>query len=307
MLPDLTQPEIDTLRDAITGERMRNRITRYAPDDRSRHVAHSGNRHATEVLFADMDRIGAPLIAAQRPFSFRDGTLYNVEAVLRHHERPGLVIVSAHLDSTAIDVGFEPMVDPAPGADDDASGVAGVVLAARALVALARALPEMPRREIRFVLFNAEEVGQIGSRAYVEDLRASRLHVLGAYQMDMIGYAAVGQRPFEIHVGYPDAQYVQDASIQLASIIQRVCPVVSPALTPQVVLTHRDSSDHSSFHSESYPACLVSEDHTDTAGIPANPNPAWHRQSDTHDKLHFEYAADIARAVAAAAWYQATR
>jgi hypothetical protein len=70
--------------------------------------------------------------------------------------------------------GYQASVDSAPGADDDASGVAGVLSTARALLGLDAAL-SIPRREIRFVLFNAEEHGLVGSRPTPENRLSSRL------------------------------------------------------------------------------------------------------------------------------------
>jgi carboxypeptidase Q len=81
-------------------------------------------------------------------------TVSNVIAELRGREKPDeWVLVGAHLDSW----------DFATGAQDNATGVAQVIAAARAIAAAGRA----PRRSIRFVLFGGEEQGQIGSAAYV--------------------------------------------------------------------------------------------------------------------------------------------
>jgi bacterial leucyl aminopeptidase len=313
MPPYLTPPEIDILQRVINAEKMHDRIARYAPDSISRNSAHSGNTYAATELYQDLSRTGAPLRASQVPFDLRGRTLHNVEAVLPSAGRAGMLAVSAHLDSTGeLDTGYRALIDPAPGADDDASGVAGVLLAARAMVRLAHAYPTVKRREIRFVLFNAEEDGQVGSGHYVRALRAARANVLGAFQMDMIAFARGGQRAFEIHAGYADAEYIQEASVKLAKVIEHVCPAVSPGITPQILTTTRmlgDSSDHASFHAESYPACVVTEDHLPGNGGPGHPNPARHTADDVLDtaKLNMKYAADVARAVAAAAWYHATR
>ena len=64
-----------------------------------------------------------------------------------------MVLVGGHFDSW----------DPAQGADDDGSGVAAVLEAARVL----RALGVPPRRTIRFAFFSGEEQACLGSRAYV--------------------------------------------------------------------------------------------------------------------------------------------
>jgi hypothetical protein len=87
---------------------------------------------------------------------FRPGPiqLHNVVADLRGVERPDeVVIVGAHLDSW----------DGAEGAQDDGTGVATTLEAARLLVAAGA----RPRRTIRFVLWTGSEQGLLGSTAYV--------------------------------------------------------------------------------------------------------------------------------------------
>jgi hypothetical protein len=64
-----------------------------------------------------------------------------------------VVLVGAHFDSW----------DPAQGANDDGSGVAAVLEAARIL----KSLGVTPRRTIRFAFFSGEEQACLGSRAYV--------------------------------------------------------------------------------------------------------------------------------------------
>ena len=64
-----------------------------------------------------------------------------------------VVLVGAHFDSW----------DPAEGANDDGSGVAAVLEAARIL----KSLGVTPRRTIRFAFFSGEEQACLGSRAYI--------------------------------------------------------------------------------------------------------------------------------------------
>ena len=90
-----------------------------------------------------------------------DTTPYNERNVVA--DLPGgaakdeVVLLGAHFDSW----------DPAQGADDDGSGVAAVLEAARIL----KSLNLTPRRTIRFAFFSGEEEATLGSRAYVVDAR----------------------------------------------------------------------------------------------------------------------------------------
>lgn len=224
------------------------------------------------------------------------------------------MLVTAHLDSTAaFSEGFDPVRDPAPGADDDASGTAAVLAAARALRSL---LPgRRPNRTLRFVLFNAEEHGLVGSKAYARDEAALDTAIVAVLQMDMVGYNRVDPRTYEIHAGFLPSPDVQDRSLVLAERVARCAAKVSPDLPPPQVYASRSvaerdpaegRSDHGSFHLVGYAACALSEDffagpHPDTG--PYEPNPHYHQREDTF--VDPTYAADIARAVAAAAWASA--
>jgi carboxypeptidase Q len=78
----------------------------------------------------------------------------NVIAEIRGREKPDeWIIVGAHLDSW----------DYGTGAQDNGTGCAMVLEAARAIAAL----PTPPRRSIRFALWGGEEQGLLGSAAYV--------------------------------------------------------------------------------------------------------------------------------------------
>jgi carboxypeptidase Q len=87
-----------------------------------------------------------------------DTTLYQERNVIA--DLPGgalrdeVVLLGAHFDSW----------DPAQGANDDGSGVAAVLEAARIL----KSLRVQPRRTLRFTFFSGEEEGCLGSRAYVK-------------------------------------------------------------------------------------------------------------------------------------------
>lgn len=93
-----------------------------------------------------------------------------------------VVIIGGHLDSTA---GFSPSnTTVAPGADDDASGIATLTEVAR--VALASGY--RPERTIKFIGYSAEEVGLRGSSEIAAKFKADGVNVVGALQLDMTNY-----------------------------------------------------------------------------------------------------------------------
>lgn len=91
-----------------------------------------------------------------------------------------VVVIGGHLDS--ISMGGKR--GKAPGADDDASGIATLTEVARVLLAK----DYRPARTIKFVAYAAEEVGLRGSQAVVKELKRRGIHVVGALQLDMTNY-----------------------------------------------------------------------------------------------------------------------
>lgn len=277
----------------------------------SRHALHPDNAVAVFALADDLEQVGAGRLAVCLHF-FGGGELANVEASLAARGKEGIVLVSAHLDSTAAGkIPYQAVSDPAPGADDDASGIAGVLCAARALLQL-DAAADGPRREVRFLLFNDEERWRGGSGVYAKEQAALKAPIVAVFQMDMIGFTSGRRRLFELHAGFWKPK-VQQLSERVADLVAVVAPQVSPALAPAQVYLNGSyldpaagSSDHSSFHEELYPACLISENLFPGPGqTAADSNPDYHLPTDR--RIDACYAADIARAVAAAAWLAATR
>jgi hypothetical protein len=315
----LSQEEVEVFRDEITPESIAAHVDRYGGKKpvadaggitiKSRHIQHEHNALAVATLLLDLERIGGDdfLVALHR-FTHEGRTLDNVEAELVGSESEQIVLITAHLDSTASSTaGYDPKKDDAPGIDDDGSGTAAVVAAARAIRRLSAG--KRPKRTIRFVLFNAEEHGLVGSKAYAGNEAALAAPIVAVYQMDMIGYNKEPPRTYEIHAGIQKFPDVEDRSFALAERIGRLAERVSPDLpAPQIYLSKdpdpaEERSDHASFQLVGYPACVTSEDFFAGPG-PGAPqseaNPNYHKKGDTF--VDPEYASGIARAVAAAAW-----
>lgn len=286
----------------------------------SRHVSHADNQVASSALAEEFHSIGqGRLDVRMHKFTHRGRSLFNVEAELRGVS-PELVLVTAHLDSTAaFTAGFDESTDPAPGADDDGSGVAAVLAIAERFVALSSTTP--PARTIRFVLFNAEEEGLVGSKAYARAQRAADATIVAVFQMDMIGYNPAPPRSWEVHAGFMRSREVENRSVALARLLEQLTPIVSPDLErPQIYRTQGvpggdpadDRSDHSPFQAHGYAACVATEDFfagPNPDSPPEEENPNYHTRQDsltTVDGLDPSFAASIARAIAAAAWVTAS-
>lgn len=204
----------------------------------------------------------------------------------------GLVIVGGHLDSTAaFEPDYSPATHPAPGRDDNGSGLAGVLTLAQHFRALAGRLTHT----VRFCFFNAEEAGLVGSKAYAAHLKALDAPVRAVYCTDMMGYNSDDQRIFELHAGYTDPA-VRDLSVPLALRIADAAAQTASLPPAQVYRgTGYDGapdrtvfdgainrSDHAAFQQQGWGAVLATEDFF--ANLPSEPvpdaNPNYHRAGD---------------------------
>ncbi|HEY0431035.1 MAG TPA: M28 family metallopeptidase, partial [Pyrinomonadaceae bacterium] len=272
LAPALTDAQRNTLRTGISTAGLKRDVERYSGVRplfgttvvNSRHIHHPSNAEAVRALVKDLMNAGPALAVRTHRFTHEAKQYDNVEAVLPAAGLPGIVLVTAHLDSTgARQAGYHAATDSAPGADDDASGLAAVLSTARTFLKMG----PVPRREVRFVLFNAEEHGLIGSRAYAREQAQIGAKIVAVFQLDMVGFDVAAGRTFELHVGFTPSATVQGRSAKLAKLVAALVPEVSPTLpAPQFYPAvnaadpAESRSDHYSFQLEGYAACLASED-----------------------------------------------
>lgn len=226
---------------------------------------------------------------ASQEFTADGRTHRNLEATLggagRAHE---VVVLGAHYDTA----------EDAPGADDNASGVAGVL-------ELARVFAQAPQaRTVRFVFFPNEEppsfaTDDMGSRHYAKAARARNDQIVAMLSIESIGYYDTekgSQRyPFPLNLAYPD---VGDfigfvANLKSRGLLHRAIAAfrahatlptqgaAAPGWVPGVWW-----SDHWSFWLEDYPAIMIS----DTAPYRY---PFYHTPMDTPDKLDYDRTARV--------------
>jgi len=145
----------------------------------TRHSLSAGFRQAADHVSALLTDRG---FAVSRPsITVGSGTSSNVigDRLGSGEGGRGVVVLTAHLDS--INLAGGPSA-PAPGADDNGSGSAGVM-------EMARVLSTPPwRHDLRVILFGGEEEGLHGSRQYVASLPAAeRARIRAVLNLDMVG------------------------------------------------------------------------------------------------------------------------
>ncbi|WP_119389710.1 M28 family peptidase [Taklimakanibacter lacteus] len=204
-----------------------------------------------------------------------------------------LLVIGAHYDS------FE----TTPGADDNASGVAG-------LIELARLLGQNPpRRPVELVAYTLEEpphfrTEQMGSAHHARSLSATGREVSLMLALEMIGWYSdlpdSQSYPFPgMDLIYPDRgnfiaiigrlnDWSQTRKVKAAMAGASDLPAHSINTLP--VIPGVDFSDHQAYWNEGFPALMI----TDTAFYR---NPHYHEAEDTADKLDYQRMAKVVQAV----------
>ena len=174
-------------------------------------------------------------------------TADNVIAIQRGMLYPDeYVVCGAHYDSYAYD-GYDPDTITSPGADDNATGVAGIWETARLLSQYKF------DRSIIYCNFNAEECGLLGSAAFAKDCAEQRMDIVGYFNMDMNGYLEEGS---DIHV---HLLYTTRDSI-IADFFYNFCEVYYPEMPIRQAWMEHGDSDYSSFNRNGYAALYPFED-----------------------------------------------
>jgi len=174
-------------------------------------------------------------------------TADNVLAVQWGTKTPNeFVICGAHYDSWNSD-GDDPDTIRSPGADDNASGVAGILETARLLSRYTF------DRTIIYANWCAEEIGLVGSAAYAHDCAEQRMDIVAYFNLDMTGYLEEGS---DIHV---HLLYTGQDSL-LANYVYNFSHVYFPEMPIRQAWLQWGDSDYSSFNRNGYAAVHPFED-----------------------------------------------
>ncbi|HYO65849.1 MAG TPA: M20/M25/M40 family metallo-hydrolase [Archangium sp.] len=169
-----------------------------------------------------------------------------------------VVVLGGHLDS----INTSGSAAAAPGADDDASGLAALTEAFR--VAMANGYK--PARTVKFMAYAAEEVGLYGSNAIATSFKNSAVSVAGVLQLDMTNYKGSSY----------DFGMVQDnTNATLNSFTTSLISTYQPGLTWTNITCGYGCSDHAAWNSAGYPATMPFE------ATMSTDNPQVHTAGDT--------------------------
>jgi hypothetical protein len=151
-------------------------------------------------------------------------------------------IICAHYDDM-------PSGSIAPGADDNASGTAAVLEAARIISQY------ISEYTIIYALWDEEEYGLIGSAYYAQIAQAADDSILGVVNLDMIAYDSDNDNVGEIHI-----RSIAN-SFSLKDIMVEVNTSYNIGINPSIINPGTTASDHTSFWNNGYGALLLIEEY----------------------------------------------
>lgn len=220
---------------------------------------------ARSFIEAEMKSFG--LDTSLDPFTYSGHTYYNVVGVWPGQTTPEQIyIVGAHFDSVGT-----------PGADDNASGTAGVLEAARVLTQY------QFDSTIVFIAFDREEQGLYGSYNYSLDHRYDDIR--GMISLDMIAYNPYGYHRALLN-GRTASNPIKTALINALRDYAGITGYDDGPL---------DASDHAPFEWLGFQACLLIEYDVDS-------NPHYHRSTDSVDTpnyIDYGYATQMTKGAVA--------
>ncbi len=181
---------------------------------------------STEVLYAGAD-------GAKNVIATQLGAVYPNK----------YIVVGGHFDSTSYS-------GDAPGADDNASGTAGVIEIARLLS------QELFNYTIIYCAWSAEEIGLVGSGEWAENAANAGMDIVGYLNLDMIGYLEEGSN-------YHTDMMAPSSAQPLVDLYETVVDLyVDDFVVEQGTLIGGDS-DHTSFNNNGYMGIFPFEDSDD--------------------------------------------
>ncbi len=302
LVPGSENPELDPPLDDIEREmtvRLRKDVDVLAGLIGPRHLYRPSSIDSTLTFIRrEFEASGHHVEAESYPCD--DYTAVNLVAEIKGAGRADEVIVlGAHYDT----------VSETPGADDNASVVAGLLESARLLAG------QIFARTVRFVAFANEEpphfhTETMGSQIHAYNCRRRNENIIGMICLEMIGYfdpARGAQRypeqlPRALKSMLPSrgtfiAMVSNPKSARFLFAVRKgfkrsvKFPLAALPLPERIMEIHL--SDHSSFWYQGYPALMV----TDTSFFR---NPHYHKATDTPDTLDYDRLARVTRGVAGA-------
>ena len=163
-------------------------------------------------------------------------------------------------------------------ADDNASGVAAILEAARLLST------ECFDNTVVFALWDEEERGLIGSKYYANFAQNRGDIIKAVLNMDMLGYDSDSNHVFDIHTNsIPHNQVLKDTLVYLVDTLNLT-------LVPQIMNPGTNRSDHAAFWQKGIPAVFFGE-----SFLGGDPTPFYHTSGDRISTFNIPYFHNLSK------------
>ena len=280
---------------AVSPARLEKHVRMLSETFSPRSFVHFKNLNATaDYIYSEFEALNSGGVLEDQVFDLKSHRYRNISLLLNATSEEPRIVIGAHYDGYG----------PHPAADDNASGVAGMIELAR-LIAADKSFTQ----PIEFVGYPLEEPphfgsDEMGSAFHARDLKKAETAVKLMVSLEMIGYF-VDERGTQ---GYPHLvlKFIYPSRGNYVAIVSRtdmrdviksfkigmkgttdlpVYSIAAPAAIPGV-----DFSDHRNYWKEGYPAIMI----TDTAFYR---NRKYHTPEDTADRLDYDRMAQVVIAV----------
>ncbi len=155
------------------------------------------------------------------------------------------IVIGGHQDS--INGYFGGQTARAPGADDNASGIATITEIIRVFVESGY----KPEKTIKFMAYAAEEVGLLGSKEIAQSYKKTNENVIGVMQLDMTNFKGSQTLDIVMMTDYTN----EEQNKFVGSIIDKYVPGVKWGYDK----CGYGCSDHASWYSQGYPTSMPFE------------------------------------------------
>jgi hypothetical protein len=247
----------------------------------TRHTLSATNDEVANWLRGQFAALGYSDVQLDR-FPVQGVHRHNVICTKTGSDPETFVLIGAHFDSRMDDL--DDSTAPAPGSDDNATGVA-------ALLELARVMqPVETGCSIRFVAFSGEEQGLIGSTAYAASAHASGMKIRLMINLDMVGHPIDSAQPtIVVESDRGNDVSTNDAASQAAATRMALNASTYTSLRTQLGPIY--ASDYMPFEHYGY-VCIGAFDGADG-------QPFYHSGTDTPDKVNPGFHGEVVRMVLA--------
>lgn len=194
-------------------------------------------------------------------------------------DRKQRVYLTAHLDSVNDGDGPNDVTAPAPGANDNASGVAAILCVARIVGGLLRSGGVTSEHGLRVVLFGGEEQSRSGSIWHFQQLQlaSNTASVFCVLNLDMIAYHAPGDAGAATNARVCGSDhYLRTRLARLGGVYTGLTMEASGELIHSDHISFKGRAAVCSTHKSKYDCC-------------------YHSKSDLPDGLDYSLVAEIAR------------